>query len=223
MRRPTKEELTEEILEVIQQNPGISVSAAWKTIGHKRISERFIHRILSDLDEEGLIERPRAGRERRLYLKGMVPEICLTAVQEKTLEIVRRGRGLSLTEIEAIDKSVFYNLNRNLRVLEEQHLVYTKKVGTKRFVYPQTEDLRVEVEPPVEEELKKTTFLLDEEIEVLRARGNSTAEISNELRRAGGRIESLIYSILFKYKVKTLEEAREKFFASLEKTDSKNR
>lgn len=222
MKRPTKEELQKEILEMVQQNPGITPAAVWKALGRIRISRYFLYGTLSALEEQGLIERRMAGQEKKLFPKGKVPELCLAAVQEKILKIVRKKPGLSLTEIGAEDKSVAHNLLRDIRILEEQHLVYTKKIGIRRFVYPQTEGSLVE-ESSTERKEKEATFLLDEEIEVLKARGDSAAEISSEIGGAGGRIKSLICSILLKYRVRTLQEAREKFFSSLEKAVSKNR
>ncbi len=127
-----KEEWKEKVLEMIQQNPGINPTAVRKAL---MIPERLFPKVLSALDEQGLIERRRVGQGEKLYPEGKVPELCLTAVQEEILKIVRKEPGLNLTEIgaRAEDKSVAHNLLRNVRILNEQHLVYTKKIGMKRI------------------------------------------------------------------------------------------
>ncbi len=52
--------------------------------------------------------------------------------------------------------------------------------------------------------------MLDEEIEVLKARGDSVAEISNELKGAGGRIEILVHSILLEIQRKDSSRGKRK-------------
>jgi hypothetical protein len=212
-----KKELRKGVLEIIRQSrsKGVTVDMIWRTLGDVTIYRNYLYNIIYELDRQGLIENMKAGQETRFFIKGMAPEICLTAIQKKVLAIVRRGAptGLSRTDIEARDKSVVGNLMGTLRVLEEKHLICSEIVertsGKRRIFYPQTKDLKVRIEPS-EEGPEKDMFLTDEEVEILEARGSTAKEISVELKKAGGRVESLIYSILFKYKVETLQKAREK-------------
>jgi len=63
----------------------------------------------------------------------------------------------------------------------------------------------------------------EEKIRVLNARGNSTEEIAIELKEAGGRVESLITSILIELKVGTLQEAKDIFRALVSAAEGKEK
>lgn len=205
-----KEELQAKSLKIIQQSPGITFKQVLKQV---RVPNPFLFKATSVLVEQGLIESQVAGQVKYLYPKGKAPEFVLTPMQKKILEKVRENQGLSMAEISAAEKSMAHNMLRNLRILEGKHLVYTQKEGTKRLVYLQT--VNSTVKPSTEEEAGEAMSLSDEEIEILlRTQGNSISEIKSELGGAGGRIECLVSSILIKYKVETLQEAREIFSKS---------
>ena len=63
----------------------------------------------------------------------------------------------------------------------------------------------------------------EEKIRILNARGNSVEEIAIELKEAGGRVESLITSILIELKVGTIQEAKDIFRALVSVTEGKEK
>lgn len=201
-----RKEQSKRIIKIIEKHPGIlCVVEVGRKLG---IGEKKIVYYIDDLEKKGFIETRLAGQKKYCYPKGMAPKTLLAPSTQKMFDVIKKEPGVSMGD--AVRKAeVSKNGSRYVAKLEMAGLVYVKKEGSKKCVFPFSYQNAAGVASP-----KETLLLSREEINILMTSGNSIEEIINNSKIGGGYINIRLNSAFKKLGVNTIQEARTLVFSN---------
>lgn len=217
MGRSNYEQLQENLLEIIEKNPGIKRDEIVRRVRRNGISKNSICTVLYVLKRNDLVQGQRAGRStERFFIKGEAPTHLLSSLQEEVLKIVKDNpQGITYERIRKRNL-VRRNLWAVVNALKKKSLVSTKSVylprqGRRRtLVYPRTiscdpEPTRLAAkrlaanEMPLSEEeidfLEKLEKILEARQQKQQKKFESGEEMKAIVGGAQGRTQSIIGSI----------------------------
>ncbi len=156
---------------------------------------------------EDVIER--LMREHDAYLSPMVVSLENQGIKSRESELSKWiGENLRLRKLAAEIRKTRAGKKAETRQRKPRPILSRPRTETPRLEKPAKEQTEY-----VPVETKKEVFnlpLSEEELEILKIPGESVKEISERFPLGGGRVESLIASILLKKNATTLEEVRKK-------------